>query len=49
VNDHEAMDAINAVLEKYFRAELSAVDALNQIGYISGANMMRHQEAKEQK
>jgi hypothetical protein len=43
------MDAVNGVLEQYFRGQLSAVDALNQIGYISGANMMRHQEAKEQK
>ena len=49
MNDHEAMDAINVVLGLFFRAELSAVDALNRIGYISGANMMSHQEAKEQK
>lgn len=49
MNDHEAMDAINAILAQFFRAELSAVDALNRIGYISGANMMDHQEAKEQK
>lgn len=49
MKDHEAMDAINKVLGQYFRGQLDPVDALNRIGYISGANMMDHEAAKEQK
>ena len=48
MNDHDAMEAVNAVLEMYFRAQVDSANALTQIAQISGANKISHQEAKEQ-
>jgi len=46
VNDHDAMTAINSILEQYFRTQLNSVEALNQISAISGANKVDHQESE---
>jgi hypothetical protein len=49
VNDHEAMDAINKVLDDMFRGDLSHSDAIVKIARISGMNKFEHDAAKEQK
>jgi len=46
VNDHDAMTAINAVLEQFYRTQLNSYEALNQISAISGANKADHQESE---
>jgi len=46
VNDHDAMTAINAVLEQFYRTQLNSYEALNQISAISGANKVDHQESE---
>lgn len=47
MNDHDAMTAINAVLDKYFRGELTQLGALARIAQISGHNANEHAPAKE--
>jgi len=47
MNDHDAIDAINAILDRTFRAELGCLEALNQIAQISGENHNSHKEAKQ--
>lgn len=49
MNDHYAIEAINAVLDECYRTTLTAHDAILKIARISGANQIEHQEAKEQK
>jgi hypothetical protein len=49
MNDHEAMEAINKVLDEMFRGDLSHSDAIVQIARISGMNSFEHNEVKEQK
>lgn len=46
MNDWEGMEAVNAVLEEYFRGQSPADNALAQIAQISGANKIEHQEAR---
>lgn len=46
MNDHDAMDAINAVLDDRISIGLTAVEALHKIAYISGANQIDHEQAK---
>lgn len=46
MNDHDAMEAINDVLERFFRGNLRADEALTKIAHISGQNIISHQEAK---
>jgi hypothetical protein len=49
MNDHEAIDAIDAVLEQYSRTQVTSVQAMNYIAQIVGANKISHNEVKEQK
>jgi hypothetical protein len=46
VNDHDAMTAINKVLDEVFAATISNYDALRQIAQISGENAIDHEAAK---
>lgn len=46
MNDWEAMEAVNAALEEYFRGQSPADNALAQIAQIAGENHIDHQEAK---
>jgi hypothetical protein len=46
MSDYDAMEAIYAVLEQYYRTQLNSVDALNQIAAIAGANKISHVEQK---
>ena len=43
LNDHDAMEAVDAVLEQYFRGRLNPYEALNQIAQITGANKIEHE------
>jgi len=47
MNDHEALDAINEVFDKYCDGELRDVAALGRIGRILGLNIISHAEAKK--
>jgi len=47
MNDHDAMEEINIALDKWFKDEISQEDALKRICYVSGANSMDHNEAKQ--
>jgi len=49
MNDREAIDAINAVLERYFRGELLQLGTLAAICTITGQNAITHNEVKESK
>jgi hypothetical protein len=49
MNDHDAIDAINAILQRLFNGGISPVEALHKICYISGQNAIDHAEAKETK
>ncbi|GGH93937.1 hypothetical protein ACFFGR_09485 [Arthrobacter liuii] len=46
MTDHEAMEAINAALEDYYRGRISQTEALNQIARITGESAIEHQESK---
>ena len=46
MNDHDAMTAINAVLEQFYRTQLNSYEALNQIAAITGANQAEHEAAQ---
>lgn len=46
MNDHDAMEAINDVLERFFRGNLRADEALTKIAYIRGRNIISHQETR---
>lgn len=48
MNDHDAMEAINAVLEQYFSGRIGRFEALQKISRISGQNVIEHAKAKEQ-
>jgi hypothetical protein len=43
MNDHDAMEAINAILEQYYRTQLNSVEALHQIAAVAGANKIDHE------
>lgn len=47
MNDHDAITAINAELNKFFRGDITADEALRQVCYISGMNAIDHTEATE--
>jgi ribosome-binding ATPase YchF (GTP1/OBG family) len=49
VNDHEAIDAINKILDAMFRGDLSHTDAILKVARISGMTKIEHNEVKEQK
>lgn len=46
MNDHDAMTAINSVLDRYYRGEITQLQAIAQVSTITGANAVEHQEAK---
>lgn len=46
MNDHDAMTAINAVLDRWLKDDLDANHALIEIAKISGANTAEHEAAK---
>ena len=46
MNDHDAMEAVNAVLDEWFKGSVSADRALMQIARISGMNKIEHEESK---
>jgi len=46
MNDHDAMTAINAVLNEWFKDGISEIQALSRIAIISGKNYIHHDEAK---
>jgi len=46
MNDHDAMTAINAVLNEWFKDGISEIQALSRISIISGKNYIHHDEAK---
>jgi hypothetical protein len=43
MNDHDAMTAINTVLDQWFDLGLTAVEALHKIAQISGMNRIDHE------
>lgn len=47
MNDHDAIDKINAVLDRHFRGELTQAQALAQVCTITGENAIDHAEAKK--
>lgn len=47
MNDHDAMDAIIAVLDRYIYGHITAAVALNEIAHITGLNGNDHAAAKE--
>jgi len=47
MNDHDAIEAINAVLERYFRGELLQLGTIAAICTITGQNAISHAEAKK--
>lgn len=47
MNDHDAMEAITAALDRHFRGELTQAQTLAQICTISGRNVAAHEAAKE--
>jgi hypothetical protein len=44
VTDHDAMTAINDVLDEWFNIGITAVDALHKIARVSGENRIDHEE-----
>jgi hypothetical protein len=46
MNDHDAIDAINTILDQWFKGDVTAPTALTQIARISGMNHFDHDEAK---
>ena len=46
MNDFEAIEAINAVLDEWFKGDLTAPRALTQIARITGMNKISHEESK---
>ncbi|MDQ0241234.1 hypothetical protein [Arthrobacter bambusae] len=46
MNDHDAMTAINATLDRYFKGYISEPNAINEIAKISGRNAIDHEAAK---
>jgi hypothetical protein len=47
MNDHDAMEAITAILEQYYRTQLNSTEALHQIAAVAGHNAIQHAEAKK--
>lgn len=46
MNDHDAMTAINAALEDYYRGRITDHEAVTRIAQIAGENHIDHQESK---
>ena len=48
MNDYAAMEAINELLEQFYRGNLSAELAILDIAQVAGKNRIEHQEAGQQ-
>lgn len=48
MNDYDAMEAINAILEQCFRGNLAVELAILDIAQVAGKNRIQHQEAGPQ-
>ena len=46
MNDYEAIDAINIVLDEWFKGDVTAPTALTRIARITGMNKISHEEQK---
>jgi len=46
MNDSEAIDAINTVLDQWFKGDVAPFTALMQISRITGMNKISHEESK---
>lgn len=46
MNDHDAVTAINATLDQYFKGYISEPNAINEIARISAMNATEHEAAK---
>ena len=46
MNDHDAIDVINTVLDQWFKGDMTAPAALTQISRITGENRISHEEAR---
>jgi hypothetical protein len=46
VNDYEAIEAINTVLDQWFKGDVAAFTALMQISRITGMNKISHEESQ---
>lgn len=44
MNDHDAIDAINEALERYFDGHAQALATIGLIAHISGLNKIEHEE-----
>jgi len=47
MNDHDAMEEINAALERFYSSQVGPFDAIKQIAQISGLNRISHAAVKE--
>jgi hypothetical protein len=47
MNDHDAMTAVNTVLDEWLKGEISESEALIRISRISGSNALDHAEAAQ--
>lgn len=45
MNDHDAMEAINKALDRYFRGEITQHTLIGMVSRISGENANAHREA----
>lgn len=45
MNDHDAIDRINTVLDQWFKGDMTAADALTRIARITGENKIDHEES----
>lgn len=48
MNDYEAMEAINGILEQFYRGNLAVELAVLDIAKVAGANHTAHQQAGPQ-
>jgi hypothetical protein len=48
MNDFEAMEAINSILEQFYRGNLAVELAVLDIAKVAGANQTQHQQAGPQ-
>lgn len=46
MNDHDAIDAINTVLDQWFKGDMTGPSALTQIARITGENKISHEEGQ---
>ena len=46
LTDWQAIEEVNSVLEQYYRGQIKAVQAINWVATITGANQTKHREAR---